>query len=137
MTEPSMIRPIIHHLSPLILSFTVRWDHEMQVLEDGGSGHRQGAARQVVDDRAEHDQADHPPPESPDFELHRAMVSWGFRQCSRGPFYETSTRTIMLVDRCPGGLRPGGGASEDHRHRQHRREGGQRSTSMIVRVEVS
>src|ERR1035441_2210333 len=27
MTEPSMIRPIIHHLSPLILSFTVRWYH--------------------------------------------------------------------------------------------------------------
>src|ERR1019366_762169 len=38
MTEPSMIRPIMHHRSPLILSFTVRWYHGASADALGGLG---------------------------------------------------------------------------------------------------
>jgi len=37
---------------------------DVQFLQHGRGGHRQCASSQVVDDRAEHDQADHPPSES-------------------------------------------------------------------------
>jgi hypothetical protein len=41
---------------------------DVQLLEHGRSGYRERAARQVVDDGAEHNEADHPPSESSDFE---------------------------------------------------------------------
>ena len=39
---------------------------DVQVFQDGRRGHRQRAARQVVDDRAHHQQAHHPPAQSPE-----------------------------------------------------------------------